>query len=116
MFTIRVAGVSEAVGSVGYWKSEWDDQPVWETGWAVHTPYQGRGYAASAMTVLLRDAVGRDPRRHLVYADPLTDNSPSYALCARLAFERRGERDVLYSPGRVIHVNVWVFDLRSVQV
>jgi RimJ/RimL family protein N-acetyltransferase len=113
MFTIRVSGSIQPVGTVGYWKAEWDDESVWETGWAVATAYQGRGYATSAMKKLLRDAVGRDPARHLIYADPLTTNSASNALCERLGFESRGERDVEYSPGRVIHVNVWVFDLRT---
>jgi RimJ/RimL family protein N-acetyltransferase len=116
MFTIRASGASQPVGTVGYWKSEWDHQSVWETGWAIDTPYQGRGFATSAMKALLRDAAGRDAERHLVYADPLTTNSPSNALCARLGFEPRGERDVEYPRGRMIHVNVWVFDLRALDV
>jgi RimJ/RimL family protein N-acetyltransferase len=113
MFAILAAGEPEPVGEIGYWQTEWEGRPTWDAGWMVATGYQRRGYAGAALAALLRDAAGRDPERHLVYADPLVGNEASNRLCARLGFVLRGERDVEHRPGNLIRVNVWVFDLRQ---
>jgi len=114
MFTISVDSEPEAVGSIGYWNTEWHDTDVYETGWAVATAYQGRGYAAAALRLCLQDAA--DQRgRPLMTAYPRVDNGPSNALCRSAGFTLWGEEDDEYPAGNPIRSNVWTFDLRALR-
>jgi RimJ/RimL family protein N-acetyltransferase len=107
----RIAGdESPAIGIIGWWESEWHDQGVQEAGWAVLTAHQGRGYAAEALRLLVRDAAEHGDKALLV-ANPRVDNAASNAICERVGFSFRGEEDDEYPPGRPIRTNVWTFDL-----
>lgn len=112
MFTIRVDGIPDAVGSVGYWTTTWHDALVYESGWSVATPHQGRGFATKALAACLDHAADHGDRDTLV-AFPRIDNEPSNALCRALGFELAGEEDFEYPPGNPITVNAWRLDLAA---
>lgn len=113
MFTIRVTGAPDAVGSVGYWKTEWQGEPVFETGWSVHTAYQGRGVASRALAECLRHAAVHGDRAR-VLAFPRTDNVASNTLCRATGFSFVGEADFEYPKGHPIRVNTWLFKLADI--
>jgi RimJ/RimL family protein N-acetyltransferase len=82
---------------------------AWEVGWAVLPEFQGRGYATTAMTLLL-DVISNDEPRP-VHAFPSIDNAASNAVCRRLGFENLGAFDFEYPPGNPIRCNDWRLDL-----
>ena len=114
MFTIHADGVSEAVGSVGYWTTTWHDAPVYESGWSVATAYQGHGFASQALSACLAHAADHGDRNILV-AFPRVDNVASNALCRTLGFELNGVEDFEYPPGNPIRVNAWSIDLAALR-
>ncbi|MFI0937452.1 GNAT family N-acetyltransferase [Streptomyces sp. NPDC021020] len=108
----------EMVGSIAYFRREWRGEEIYETGWNVLPPYQGRGIAAAAgaaLVALLR-AAARTPGtpRHL-HAFPSVDNAPSNALCRRLGFHLLGPCDFEYprGSGTTMRSNDWCLDLTS---
>lgn len=110
MFVIRMDGVEEPVGSVGYWPTLWHDRPVYEAGWGVDSAYQGRGIASRALRACLGDAAAQEDRTAVV-AFPRTDNVGSNALCRAVGFVCSGEEGFEYPKGHPIRVNAWVYDL-----
>lgn len=109
-FRIAIDGEPKTVGSVGYWLTEWQDEPVFETGWAIETAFQRRGIARRALALVLDDAAAQQgPRR--VMACPRVDNAASNALCRSLGFTLIGEADLEYPPGVPMRANEWVIDL-----
>ncbi|GHD40795.1 N-acetyltransferase [Mycetocola manganoxydans] len=110
MFTVHVDSMADAVGSVGYWQTVWRDAPVYECGWSIATPHQGRGYASAALAACVDHAVDHGDRDLLV-AFPRTDNAASNALCRAGGFELSGVEDAEYPPGNPIRVHAWVLDL-----
>ncbi|WP_031524298.1 GNAT family N-acetyltransferase [Streptomyces sp. NRRL F-5123] len=110
------AAGEEMVGSIAYFRRDWRGEEIYETGWNVLPPYQGRGVAAAAgaaLVALLRGAP-RTPRtpRHL-HAFPSVDNAPSNALCRRLGFRLLGPCDFEYprGSGTMMRSNDWCLDL-----
>lgn len=112
MFVVESSLEAEPVGSIGYWKKEWQGAAVYETGWSIATAYQGRGLAARALAACVADAV-RQGDRPLLLAFPRTDNGASNALCRRGGFTLRGEADFEYPKGNPIRSNVWAYDLAT---
>lgn len=112
MFAVESAGEAEAVGSIGYWKKNWHGDDVYETGWSIATPYQGRGLATLALRACVADAAQHGDRRWLL-AFPRTDNAASNALCRAAGFTLRGEEDFEYPRGTAIRSNVWAYDLAA---
>ena len=112
MFAVESAGEAEAVGSIGYWKKNWHGDDVYETGWSIATPYQGRGLATLALRACVADAAQHGDRRWLL-AFPRTDNAASNALCRAAGFTLRGEEDFEYPKGTAIRSNVWAYDLAA---
>lgn len=112
MFAVESAGEAEAVGSIGYWKKSWQGDDVYETGWSIATPYQGRGLATLALRACVADAAQQGDRRWLL-AFPRTDNAASNALCRAAGFTLRGEEDFEYPKGTAIRSNVWAYDLAA---
>ncbi|SFN59784.1 GNAT family N-acetyltransferase [Mycetocola miduiensis] len=110
MFTIRVDGIPDAVGSVGYWTTTWHDAPVYESGWSIATAHQGRGFASKGLAACLEDAADHGDRDTLV-AFPRIDNGASNALCRSVGFEFAGVEDFEYPAGNPIKVHAWRFDL-----
>ena len=103
----------QSVGYVGYWERSMKEGEVWEVGWAVLTPFQGRGYATTAMNLLLDVIRSDDPRP--VHAFPSVDNAASNAVCRKLGFENLGAFDFEYPPGHPIRCNDWYLELTAKQ-
>lgn len=104
-----VALDGQAVGYVGYWERRWQDEDAWEVGWAVVPEFQGRGYATTAMRLLL-DVIRADARRP-VHAFPSVDNAASNAVCRKLGFELVGPFDFEYPPGNPLRCNDWRLEI-----
>jgi RimJ/RimL family protein N-acetyltransferase len=108
MFRILLG--DEPVGTVGYGERQWDGAPVYEMGWAVLPPYQGRGIATAAV----RAAVGRaraERRHRYLHAFPGVGNPPSNAVCRKAGFTLIGGCDFEFPPGRFMRSNDWRLDL-----
>ena len=108
MFRIEVGGV--AVGSIGWWKTEWNGEEACETGWFTLPQAQGRGYGSAAVELIIADARAHSDRRLLI-ALPRVDNVASNALCARAGFTLHGTHDSTFR-GQPLHSNVWALELR----
>jgi RimJ/RimL family protein N-acetyltransferase len=112
MFRIEVDG--DPAGGIGYWKTDHDGEPAWETGWNVLPGFQGRGVALAAVRLCIADAATRaDTGRDALYAFPKPENAASDTLCARAGFEYRGQAPFEYPQGVPITVNVWRLDLEA---
>jgi RimJ/RimL family protein N-acetyltransferase len=96
----------QPVGAVMIWNSEFEGQPISETGWTILPEHQGRGYASEALRLLLARAAA-DGRWADIHAFPGVTNAPSNALCRKFGFELLGETDVEYG-GRPLRCNHWV--------
>ena len=110
MFRIVLLPEGEPVGIVGYWERTWQDEAVYETGWSVLPPFQGRGIAPGAVVEVLAAARGAGGRRQ-VHAFPSVGNAPSNAICRKVGFMFVGEYDFEYPPGHQMRCNDWRFDL-----
>lgn len=113
MFLILVPDRDDPVGSVGYWEREWLGQTVWELGWKVLPPLQGRGLATAAVVAGLRLAAGGG-RHRWAHAYPKVDNAASNGVCRKAGFELTGECDFEFPKGTWIRCNDWRHDLTSV--
>lgn len=100
----------EGVGWVGYWEMTWDDEQVWEIGWAVVPGFQGRGIASSA-TAQLIDRARAEQRLRYVHAFPMPQNAASNAICRKLGFTLLGEVDFPARGGGFVRCNDWGLDL-----
>ncbi|MEU0272562.1 GNAT family N-acetyltransferase [Streptomyces sp. NPDC006307] len=110
MFRIVLLSEEAPVGAIGFWERAWNGARVYETGWAVLPPFQGRGIATAAAAAVVREV--RAARKHrYVHAFPVVDNAASNAVCRKAGFELRGACDVEYPPGRLLRGNDWRLDL-----
>jgi RimJ/RimL family protein N-acetyltransferase len=104
----KIVAMGEAVGWVGYWERIWRGEQVYEIGWAVLTPFQGRGIAVAATEQAIA-RIGRDHR--FLHAFPAVDNAPSNAICRKLGLTLLEEIELEYPPGRFMRCNDWRLDL-----
>ena len=112
MFRILVDGIDGPVGSIGYWERQWHGDTVYETGWSVLPPYQGRGIATAAIGRCLEDA--RAEAKHgCVHAFPRVEHLASNAICRKSGFTLVAECDFEYPAGNPIRCNDWSYDLRT---
>ncbi|CAG7645154.1 RimJ/RimL family protein N-acetyltransferase [Actinacidiphila bryophytorum] len=114
MFAV-LAG-DEMVGSIAYHRREWQGEQIYETGWNVLPPYQGRGIAAAAGAALIgvvQEAARAAGAPRSLHAFPSVDNEPSNALCRRLGFHLAGPCDFEYprGSGTVMRSNDWRLEL-----
>jgi RimJ/RimL family protein N-acetyltransferase len=114
MFTIWADDVPEPVGSIGYWLTDEHGTPELETGWSVHLPHQGHGYAAAALKLLVEYAAKHSDRRY-IRAYPGIQNTASNAVARRAGFTLVREFDGEYPPGNPVRLNDWVFDLDTLR-
>ncbi|MFK4067675.1 GNAT family N-acetyltransferase [Streptomyces sp. NPDC029674] len=117
MFRITLDGVDgvdgvdgEVAGSIGYWETTWQGEPVWETGWGVLPEFQGMGIAAGAARLVTGKARAAGRHAHL-HAFPATDHGASNAVCRKAGFTLRGESRVEYPKGNWHACNDWRFAL-----
>ncbi|MER7417834.1 GNAT family N-acetyltransferase [Micromonospora peucetia] len=114
MFAVLLG--DEMVGSIAYHQRDWQGQQIYEAGWNVLQPYQGRGVATAAGTALIaivRAAARRPGAPHTLHAFPSVENTSSNTLCRRLGFTLLGPCNFEYPPGSgsLMHSNDWVIDL-----
>jgi RimJ/RimL family protein N-acetyltransferase len=110
MFRIVLAATDAPVGWTGYWERTWRGQAIYEGGWSVLLPFQGRGIAGRATAQALSEA--RTDRKHrFLHAFPSLGNGRSNAICRRLGFTLVGECLFEYPPGRFTRSNDWRLDL-----
>ncbi len=101
----------EAAGTVCIWDHDQDGQTISEIGWMVLPAFQGRGLASQAVRVLL-DRARAERRWHVIHAFPGVTNDPSNAICRKLGFTLREEREIAYA-GRALRANHWVLNLEA---
>jgi RimJ/RimL family protein N-acetyltransferase len=112
MFRVLLLPELEAVGAVGYWERVWQDETVYEMGWKVLPPFQGRGIAAVATAAAVARARTERKHRH-IHAFPSIDNTPSNAICRKVGFVLVGEYDFEYPKGSIMRCNDWRLDLTA---
>jgi RimJ/RimL family protein N-acetyltransferase len=112
MFSIILLPDGEAVGNIGYWERVWHQETVYETGWNVLPPFQGRGVAAAAAAAAAASAKAEQKHRYL-HAFPSLDNPASNAVCRKVGFLLVAECDFEYPPGSVMRCNDWRLDLTA---
>jgi RimJ/RimL family protein N-acetyltransferase len=110
-FTVRPVAedgeIGTPVGTIGVWDSEWEGEPLSETGWMTLPEHQGRGYASAALAAIL-ERERAEPRWGDIHAFPGATNAPSNGLCRKFGFELAGSGDADYA-GRHFPVNHWVW-------
>jgi RimJ/RimL family protein N-acetyltransferase len=112
MFRVVLLPDDEPVGSIGYWKREWRGETVYEMGWSILPPYQGRGLATAAVVAAVAEA-GAQRRHRYVHAFPSVDNPASNAVCRRAGFELLGETEFEFPRGRLMRSHDWRLDLTA---
>ncbi|MGH3389864.1 MAG: GNAT family N-acetyltransferase [Actinomadura sp.] len=114
MFAVLLG--DEMVGSIAYHQRDWQGEQIYETGWNVLPPFQGRGIAAAAGAALIdivREAAREPGAPRGLHAFPSVDNAPSNALCRRLGFTLVGACDFEYpqGSGSLMRSNNWRLDV-----
>jgi RimJ/RimL family protein N-acetyltransferase len=112
MFSIVLLPELEAVGSVGYWESVWQEETIYEIGWSVLPLFQGRGIATAAVTAAVASA-GAKQKHKYIHAFPSINNLASNAICRKLNFLFIVECDFEYPPGNFMRCNDWRLDLNA---
>jgi len=112
MFVIVLEPEHLGIGSIGYWKREWLDQQVWESGWRILPEHQGKGIATQALKLIIERARAEQKHRY-IHAFPSIDNTASNFLCKKMGFVLQDEFDFEYPPGtgRFMRSNDWCLDL-----
>ncbi|WP_442857575.1 GNAT family N-acetyltransferase [Bacillus sp. mrc49] len=109
MFSI-ILPKDEAVGSVGYWQTVWNDENVYEIGWSVLHSFQGKGIASQAVRAVI--AKLKDERKYSsIHAFPSVHNAASNALCRKLDFNLISECEFEYPPGSLMQCHDWCLEL-----
>ncbi|MFF2045390.1 GNAT family N-acetyltransferase [Kitasatospora sp. NPDC058170] len=114
MFRIVLSATGESVGTVGYAARSWQGEPVYEMGWNVLPPHQGRGIAVAATRAAVaaaRTATLAGAGHRYLHAFPSVDNPASNAVCRRAGFTLVGETDFEFPAGRLMRSNNWRVDL-----
>lgn len=110
MFSIVLHPDLEAVGNIGYWERIWQEETIYEIGWGVLPPFQGRGIAAAAAAAALASASAEQKHKY-IHAFPSVDNPASNAICRKLDFLLIGECAFEYPPGNIMRCNDWRMDI-----
>jgi RimJ/RimL family protein N-acetyltransferase len=111
-FKIVDEATGEPVGSVTYWERTWRDEDVYEIGWSVLPPFQGRGIGAKGTNLAIAVAAA-DGKHRFLHAFPSVDNAPSNAICRKLGFTLLEEVEFEYPKGSFMQCNDWRLDLFS---
>ncbi|WP_181442584.1 GNAT family N-acetyltransferase [Streptomyces tateyamensis] len=112
MFSILLGTEREAVGTIGYAERLWNGERVYEIGWNVLPPFQGRGIAVAAAAAAVASARSERKHSHL-HAFPSVDNPASNAICRKAGFSLLAECDFEFPPGRFMRSNDWCLDLTA---
>ena len=111
MFSITLYPEEEAVGSVGYWLTVWNDETVYEIGWSVLPSYQGKRIASRAVKAVIAK-VKAERKYKYIHAFPSINNPASNAICRKLDFNLISECEFEYPPGSFMRCNNWRLELQ----
>jgi RimJ/RimL family protein N-acetyltransferase len=114
MFSIVLLPELETVGSIGYWERVWHIETVYEMGWGILPPFQGRGIATAAAAAAIASASAERKHRY-IHAFPSIDHPTSNSICRKLDFLFISECDFEYPPGSVMRCNDWRLDLTAIK-
>lgn len=112
MFRIVLLPEIEVVGGIGYWERVWQGETVYEMGWSILPPYQGRGIATAAAAEAI-DRAREEQKHRRIHAFPSVDNPASNGICRKLDFLFIAECDFEYPPGSIMRCNDWRLELTS---
>ncbi|SEC55196.1 GNAT family N-acetyltransferase [Paenibacillus sp. GP183] len=112
MFSIFLLPELEKVGNIGYWERVWQEETMYEMGWGVLPPFQGKGIAAAAAAAAIARAGAEQKIRH-IHAYPSVDNPASNAICRKLGFLLVAECEFEYPPGSMMRCNDWRLELNA---
>jgi RimJ/RimL family protein N-acetyltransferase len=110
MFSITLLPELEAVGSVGYWQTIWNDKSVYEIGWSVLPSFQGKGIATIAVKLAI-DKASSENKYKYIHAFPSIDNPASNSICRKLDFNFVSKCEFEYPPGNLMQCNNWRLNL-----
>lgn len=110
MFIITLFPDLNAVGSVGYWQSEWNEEKVYEIGWSVLPPFQKKGIATIATDLVLQEVKALRNYKY-IHAFPSINNPASNAICRKLDFKFISECVFEYPLGNFMQCNNWRLEL-----
>ncbi|WP_064199591.1 GNAT family N-acetyltransferase [Brevibacillus brevis] len=113
MFSIVLLPDHTPVGSIGYWDRIWQGENVYEVGWSVLPPFQGKGIASAALALLIT-RIKQERRHKFIHAYPSVDNPASNAICRKLGFTLQSECVFEYPPGSFMRSNDWRLEVASV--
>ncbi|NRS46572.1 GNAT family N-acetyltransferase [Brevibacillus sp. HB2.2] len=113
MFSIVLLPNHTPVGSIGYWDRIWQGENVYEVGWSVLPPFQGKGIASAALALLIT-RIKQERRHKFIHAYPSVDNPASNAICRKLGFTLQSECVFEYPPGSFMRSNDWRLEVASV--
>nr|WP_199738121.1 GNAT family N-acetyltransferase [Falsibacillus albus] len=87
VFSITLSPDIEAVGSVVYWQSTWNNECVYEIGWSILPQLQGKekGKATHAVRLAINEAI-KERKYRYIHAFPSVENPASNAICQNLSF------------------------------
>ena len=112
MFSITLLPKLEAVGSVGYWQTIWNDERVYEMGWSVLPSFQGKGIATNAVKLAIEEAAAEKKYKY-IHAFPSINNPTSNAICRKFGFDFIAECEFEYPPGNFMRCHNWRLELNS---
>ncbi|MGF9964458.1 GNAT family N-acetyltransferase [Bacillus rhizoplanae] len=112
MFSITSLPKLEALGSIGYWQTIWNDERVYEIGWSVLPSFQGKGIATNAVKLAIEEAAAEKKYKY-IHAFPSINNPASNAICRKLDFDFIAECEFEYPPGNFMRCNNWRLELNS---
>ncbi|MET7764697.1 GNAT family N-acetyltransferase [Streptomyces sp. NPDC005393] len=110
MYRVVLLPEGEVAGSIGFWEREWREATVYETGWAVLLPFQGRGIAAAAAWEVAVAAAAEGSHRYL-HAFPSVGHPASNGVCRKAGFTLLGVCDFEFPPGTMMRCNDWRLEL-----
>jgi RimJ/RimL family protein N-acetyltransferase len=88
-WAVELLETRKVIGQIYFNPLEPPDRLTWELGYILSPSYQRRGYAAEAVSALLRAAF-RTWKAHRVFANCNPENAASWKLLEKLGFRREG--------------------------
>jgi len=114
-YRVTLATTGDSVGFVGYWPIQWKDNPVYEVGWSIITPYSGKGIATAAAQQLV-GLIRKAPKRDAIHAFPSIRHKASNAVCRKAGFTLLGTTEHEYPKGTIMYSNDWKLDLYTMSL
>ncbi|MDF2801166.1 MAG: family acetyltransferase [Anaerocolumna sp.] len=115
MFSIILYPDLESVGSIGYWQSDWNGEDIFEIGWSILPPFQGKGIATIAAKLAVGHASAEN-KYNYIHAFPSIKNPASNAICRKLGFDFISECDFEYPPGSIMRCNNWRLRIKNNEI